>query len=131
MQKLKSITPNWEHRHYKCALTAKFHKKHLHEFVNETTLPALRLLDTAIDDIIKHDPSEWEELAAYQKMKRVVENLGVINDVAERKIKLATDYNCFGTKNENVKQQIFQNVEKNRQNIRKATKRDFAAFYDD
>lgn len=130
VQRINSITPNWDNRRYKCAPSTKFQNKRLYDFVNETTLPALQLLDIDINELLKHDPSKWEELGVYQKGKRVVESLGVVNDVAERKVKLATDFNSFGTKDEEVKQQIFQNVENNRHTIKKASKKEFAAYYD-
>lgn len=52
----------------------------------------------------------------YQKGLKIVSNLLVVNDVAERNIKLIEDYNSILTKDEDQKQYLLQVVNEYRNN---------------
>ena len=54
---------------------------------------------------------KWEESEDYQKARQFVTTVKVVNDAAERGIKLASDYVQSLTKDSEVRQKIFQTVE--------------------
>jgi hypothetical protein len=62
------------------------------------------------DNFLLTEPSEWNNDANYRKAREILSNLKVVNDVAERNIKLISDYHDVLTKNENQKQCILQIV---------------------
>ena len=69
-------------------------------------------------------PTEWDRNESFLSSKRVIKHLSIVNDVAERGVKLASDFLC-GTKNETCFQNILQVVENDRNatpNQRKPTK---------
>ncbi|KAK0040312.1 hypothetical protein Bpfe_030260 [Biomphalaria pfeifferi] len=62
-------------------------------------------------------PEQWNDNTDYQKGKQRINDLRLVNDTAERKVKLFEDYNRLLTKNEKEKQFILQVVEANRKVI--------------
>lgn len=54
------------------------------------------------------DPIYWEENEEYKKGKQIVRSLKVVNDTAERHVKLMEKFNCKITKNEEQKQFLLQ-----------------------
>jgi hypothetical protein len=64
----------------------------------------------------------WSEQASYQKARKLVSILKVVNDAAERGIALATNFSTNLTKREDEKQLLFQMVEMHRKRLPKATK---------
>lgn len=86
------------------------------------------LLDKEIDDFIcvntkklfkrfaintiflNEDPLKWANNEDYNKALLVLKNIPVINDVAERGVKLIEDYNNKITKDESQKQYLLQVV---------------------
>lgn len=54
------------------------------------------------------DPIYWEENEEYKKGKEIVRSLKVVNDTAERHVKLMEEFNCKITKNEEQKQFLLQ-----------------------
>lgn len=75
-----------------------------------------------IYNILKIHPSGWNDMKLYQETRKIVENIMVINDPAERAVKLTKDFNDFGTKSEVEKQKMFNIVEHTRKIVPKATK---------
>ena len=69
-----------------------FQSKALSDFVTERShnLFAAVRIDT---DFLKDDPDTWHDNSAYCNAKGIVSGLRVVNDCAERAVKLATDYN--------------------------------------
>ncbi|KAL4100680.1 hypothetical protein QTP88_020714 [Uroleucon formosanum] len=61
------------------------------------------------------DPKLWNENDQYKKSKELVNNINVVNDIAERGVKLIEDYNKLLTKNEDQKQYLLQVVSEYRQ----------------
>ena len=59
---------------------------------------------------------DWEEDGRFQQSKRIVCNLQVCNDSAERGVKLASDF-IKSAKNEDRFQQILQVVENSRHSL--------------
>ena len=58
--------------------------------------------------------TEWEESEDYRKARQFVTTVKVVNDAAERGIKLASDYAQSLTKDSEIRQKIFQTVESHR-----------------
>lgn len=91
----------------------------MHDFVTENTKNFFNtLLDPSTTmislDFLQIDPSLWYENAYYLQAEEIVKHTLVVNDIAERTIALATNFNDKFTKNEEKKQQIFQVVESHR-----------------
>lgn len=60
------------------------------------------------------DPSEWNEREDFLSGLQVSKNICVVNDPAERAVKLITDFNRSLTHDEEDKQYLIQVVEKYR-----------------
>ena len=74
---------------------------------------ALRIDSSCLDG----DQSMWPDCPAYVKAKKIVSAVRVVNDCAERAVKLATDFNSSLTQDEVQRQLIFQIVEFHRQTV--------------
>lgn len=61
-------------------------------------------------DFLDLDPKLWNLNEHYKKGKKFVYNLHIVNDVAERGVKLMEDYNKLISKNEEQKQYLLQVV---------------------
>ena len=63
------------------------------------------------------EPATWPDCPTYKKAKEIVSAVRVVNDCAERAVKLATDFNTALTQDEGQRQVIFQIVEFHRQTV--------------
>lgn len=73
----------------------------------------------SIDDTFtERPPTEWAEIEGFKAGLRVVQNLKVVNDIAERGVKLCEEYNKVFTKNEAENQRVLQVVELNRKAVK-------------
>jgi len=61
-----------------------------------------------IENFLHIHPSEWFNSSAYQKGKTIIEQLRIVNDSAERGVKLVEDYNNSITRDETQKQFLLQ-----------------------
>lgn len=59
------------------------------------------------------DPTEWGENQEYKEAKALIDSIKVVNDVAERGVKLISDYNDL-TVDEDQKQYLLQCVQLHR-----------------
>lgn len=86
-----------------------FVKNEIEFFVSSETLDLFKIfnLDT---EFLLNDPSTWKENSSYQRALKTVSKLRVVNDTAERGIKLIEDYNSVLTTNEEQKQFVLQIV---------------------
>ena len=69
-------------------------------------------------------PDLWSSNESFQEGKEFVSNLKVVNDTAERRVKLNQDYAAILTENEEQRRSLLQIVEKHRKefpNFRKST----------
>lgn len=95
--------------------------KEMDHFVCPQTLNFFRRF--GIDEgFLKKDPSVWSEDENYGKGLKIVKQLKVINDVAERGVRLFSDYNEILSRNEQQKQCILQIVSEYRKNNPDANK---------
>ena len=67
-------------------------------------------------------PKTWSKDTGYLNMVEQVTNLKIVNDIAERGVKLVTDYAPIITNNEDQKQALYQVVEEQRRILPKVTK---------
>ena len=89
---------------------AAFQAQTLSDFVTERSMnlfTALKIDPTFLTD----DPATWPSRPAYVDAKQKVVSMKVINDCAERAVKLATDFNNALTNDETQRQLLFQIVE--------------------
>jgi len=61
-----------------------------------------------IENFLHIHPSEWLNSSAYQKGKTIIDQLKIVNDSAERGVKLVEDYNNSITRDETQKQFLLQ-----------------------
>ena len=61
-------------------------------------------------------PREWNTLDSYARSKEIIDNLFIVNDTAERGVKLASDF-LSGAKKETSFQNILQVVENHRKSL--------------
>lgn len=71
----------------------------LEAFASQRTLKTLSVLDIS-DSFMQIPPETWGGNADYIQGKSCIRNLRVVNDTAERGVKLIEDYNSILTKNE-------------------------------
>lgn len=62
-------------------------------------------------DFLERDPSTWNDLEEYRKGKEIIQNLKIVNDCAERGIKLVQDYHEKITKDEEQRQYLFKVIQ--------------------
>ena len=66
-------------------------------------------------NFLQLDPEAWENDEDYKAGLEIVQNLKIVNNTAERGVKLMSDYNEILTTNEDNKQYILQVLEEYRQ----------------
>lgn len=88
-------------------------QKQLSHFVTSNTLEFLKEYEVDVEEWISVDPALWKENDYFLKAKDFFQHLSVVNDCAERGVKLASEYvNKF--KEEKSMQEILQVTEQNR-----------------
>ncbi|KAG7168401.1 hypothetical protein Hamer_G002435, partial [Homarus americanus] len=104
--------------------------------VTEEEIPSLELKNLASTNtncffqntllnsgFVSKDPSQWNDNPQFLQSREILQELQVVNDVAERAVKLIQDYNSSITKSEDQKQYLLQVVTTHRRqypNIKKA-----------
>lgn len=74
------------------------------------------------EKFLETDPALWCENAEYQNGFKIVKNLKVVNDVAERGVRLFTEYNEILTRDEEQKQFVMQLVSEHQRIFANANK---------
>jgi len=59
-------------------------------------------------EFLKSDPLTWPKKDEFQKGFKIVQGLKIVNDIAERAVKLVKDYINILSQNENQKQYLLQ-----------------------
>ena len=87
----------------------------------------MHLFDSHRMDIIflEKSPRTWPDCPEYIAVKQRIVNLKVINDCAERAVKLASDCNNTLTHNEEQHQLVLQIVEYHRQHVTEPLKKSY------
>jgi hypothetical protein len=101
-----------------------FQTKTLADFVTERSLNLF--IAMKIDpDCLAGNPSSWADCPAYIHAKETIMAMKVVNDCAERAVKLATDFSVSLTHDETQRQLIFQVVEYHRKRMSLPQKRNY------
>ena len=79
-------------------------------------------------DFLQKDPLEWEDDSSFQIGLEIVKKLQVVNDTAERGVKLMEDYNKILSRSEEEKQCILQIVSEYRKKYPDTMKSTLAAY---
>ncbi|KAE9528726.1 hypothetical protein AGLY_012301 [Aphis glycines] len=66
------------------------------------------------DDFLRADPKIWKDLEEYKEAKQIISSLKIVNDAAERGVKLMEEFNIKFTKSEDQKQFTLQVVQEYR-----------------
>jgi hypothetical protein len=120
---LKKQKEGWKDRSVRLTDTRNLSKKSLHQFLNGTSLAALRLLKLDIDFLLESSPKTWPESEDYAAMNETIKAIAVTNDSAERAMALITEFNDSSTRDEENKQFLLQNIEENRRKFPDAKKK--------
>lgn len=94
----------------------------LEDFVTENTLQFFRILGLPVSFLSAVDPKDWTNNEEYKQGRAIAESLKVVNDTAERGVKLIQDFNSSLTKNEEQKQYLLQVVKAHRLRFRNTKK---------
>lgn len=116
--KMKTLDDKkWVERNRKLSFEKSVFKKELFDLVDPSSMTVLKSLEIDIAFMFQHDVVNWKQLDEYQRAKQIVDSFKVVNDTAERALKLMTDFNQSFTSNESAKQSAIQVVEDNRVRI--------------
>lgn len=118
----------WTERCLKLEVTKGLQNKKLHQLVGSASLSALKSLHIDIKFMFDHPASEWSSLQQYKDGKAVVDSFKVVNDIAERAVKLMTDINGKLTHSEDGAQNAIQVVQDNRKRIPSTSKTALASY---
>jgi hypothetical protein len=120
---------DWSVRTVKLPPSTDLSRCQLSDLIGPSSIAALQLLGVNSNFILNEDPTVWEEALWYNNAEKLVKSLKVVNDMAERAIKLITDCNSHKrTKNEDELQKIIQTIEDNRKRLPNASKRTFSEY---
>lgn len=97
-------------------------KSDLAQFITSETTQFFSRFEIKMD-FIKKDPTEWHLDNNYMTATSIVTKIRVVNDTAERGVKLIEDFNATLTKNEKQKQYLLQVVADYRKNYPSVTKK--------
>lgn len=101
-----------------------FQDKTLSDFVTQRSMNLFTAFKLS-QNFLPSDPETWNSIEAYCHAKNTVDAIRVVNDCAERAVKLATDFNLSLTHDEEQRQVIFQVVEHHRKLIINPLKKNF------
>ena len=87
--------------------------KSLEDFVTCKSFSFFNFLNIDIS-FLEEDPSNWKNNESYADSKEVVKSLKVVNDCAERVVKLVQDFNAVLTKDEEQQKYVLNLVAENR-----------------
>lgn len=128
VQKLSQQKSNWDTRATRLTNTINLQNKTLSDLIGVQSTPALRNLNVNIEFVFLLEPEEWAASDDYKKAKSVVDDMKVVNDVAERSMALIIDFNGTLTRKEPQKQLALQVVEENRNQIKGWKKETLASY---
>lgn len=86
-----------------------FQNVSLEKFVSDQSLAFFEYFKVKID-FLTEDPKNWSENKDFLKLQSFVRGMKVVNDTAERGVKLMQDFNSTLTKDEEQKQFLLQVV---------------------
>lgn len=107
----------WIERNKKLENHNDIAKKNLNDLVDSSSMTVLESLRLDIGFMFQNNVRVWNDMKEYKAAKKVVDSFKVVNDTAERALKLMTDVNCSMTNDEQGKQNAIQVIEDNRKRI--------------
>lgn len=110
---LRNPGPNEPPKRIKLPMNS-IRSKDLGDFVTVNTLNFFEILELNSKFLTEVDPEQWEENEDFRKAKQCAQSLRVVNDIAERGVKLIQDFNSSITKNEEQKQYLLHVVSEHR-----------------
>jgi len=99
----------------------EYMEKELDYFVSPESLNLFKRINLK-PTFLNQNPKIWEKDANFSAAKKFFEKLSVVNDSAERGVKLISEYNTILTKDEDQKQFILKIVKDYREQFPKVTK---------
>ena len=90
--------------------------------VTSSTMSFFDILGLNADFLTQADSDTWQTIADFQLAKKYVNSLAVVNDRAERAVKLMQDFNSSITTNEEQKQYLLKVVSSHRAKYPEARK---------
>uniref|UniRef100_A0A336L6G1 CSON005673 protein n=1 Tax=Culicoides sonorensis TaxID=179676 RepID=A0A336L6G1_CULSO len=126
LSNIKHKNELWEKRNFKSNIEIK-NATSLADFVGSETIAVLKTIYPNIINMLQIDPESWEANDVYNSLLNQIQNTFTpINDCAERAVKTMADFNDFGSKQEEEKQKMIQNVTYLRKKIPNANKKTLA-----
>lgn len=98
------------------------------DFVNKNSVVLFDQFELS-HSFLNKDPEVWKSDEDYINCKKILIEVSVVNDNAERGVALIQEYNNSLTKNEEQKQYLLRVVEDHRRKISSCTKSAFVAAY--
>lgn len=99
----------------------QFIEKEHYDFVTVNTINFFSRFGISLQ-FLNEDPLYWNDTEAYKNGMDIVSKIKVVNDTAERAVKLIEEYNNILTKNEQEKQYLLQVVSDYRKQFESHTK---------
>ena len=106
---------------------AVIEQKQLDDFVTSHTKVFFEILDLP-SSFLESNAENWQLNEEYLKARKMVMNVKVVNDLAERGVKLMDDYNKILTNDEEQKQYLLQVVQKYRSELPNRNKKTIISF---
>jgi hypothetical protein len=106
------------------AKSTNFTSKSLSDFATKRSLNLFKALKIPVA-LLNCDPGAWEQHEDYKLARGKVSSMRVVNDCAERAVKLATDVNLKLTKDEEQQQLVYQVVEHHRKHLVAPAKKNY------
>lgn len=105
------------------SITEGLLEKNLENFVTAETSAFFERFNCS--EILHQNPSTWSENDTFKNASEIVRKLKVVNDTAERGVRLMEEYNQLITKNEDQKQYLLQVVKDYRRRFPDSRKETF------
>lgn len=117
-EKMRKLSDGkWVKRNKKLENHSNIEKKSLSDLVDSSSITVLKSLRLDVEFMFENSVRVWHSLEEYRTAKKIVDSFKVVNDTAERALKLMTDVNGSLTNNEQEKQKAIQVIEDNRKRI--------------
>lgn len=128
-EKMRKLSDGkWVERNKRLENHSNIVKNSLSDFADSSYMTVLQSLQLDIGFMFDNSVREWHSLEEYQTAKEIVDSFKVVNDSAERALKLMTDINGSITHDEQQKQKSIHVIEDNRKRI-PSTQKYVLSFY--
>jgi hypothetical protein len=115
-------------RRLKLEPTSKIKNMKIFHLIDPSSFQTLTLLGLDVKLLTEQHPSTWNRTPSFQSMKTKINTIKVVNDTAERFIKLMSTYNQSQTKNEEELQDVLQVVEDHHKRVPDCSKATIVSY---